>query len=737
MDREQESQNIQDNPSVHREVTAGYESLTLENLEGEYELSLLISGVHCAGCIQKIESALLANNNIQNARLNFSTSRLSFSWVGALSQANEYVSLIENLGYGVKPYDDATAQSEAQKEGRFLLLCLGIAGFAMGNIMLMSFGLWMTDAETMGFATRDFMHWIQALIALPTILFAGRPFFRSAIKALSNAHTNMDVPISLALVLAGGMSLFETINHGEHVYFDSAVMLMFFLLIGRYLDFRARKQARSTATDLLSTLQGFATVIKDNKPHKVLIRDLTEGMIVRVASGEKFPVDGCITEGQTTVDTSLVTGETLPRDVASGADIYAGTMNISAPVLVCVAKAANDSLLADIVRLMEQAGQGQAAYVRIADRAARLYTPAVHSFAVLAFLGWFFLGGVGWQEALMIAITVLIITCPCALGLAVPVVQVLATGRLIKKGILVKSGDALERLSAIDTIFFDKTGTLTLGRPQLQEGYDAGALQLAASLAMHSIHPFSRALSGAYKGDCFHIDNIEEIVGKGIQGKYRGKTIQLGSRAWCGDFSVPSSEVGEIWLQIEGKKPSVFYFEDQLRDDAADVIESLKAKKIMPVMLSGDRIGVVQNISTQCGIEKIYAEQTPVQKFNILQASKESNHKILMVGDGLNDAPALANADVSMAPGTAIDMAQNAADIVFMGEGLSPVYEAYKVACKTQMLVKQNFTLAVLYNMIAVPLALAGMVTPLIAAIAMSGSSLVVIANSFRLRFFS
>ncbi|HPD83719.1 MAG: heavy metal translocating P-type ATPase [Alphaproteobacteria bacterium] len=734
MDTKRSEEYVQDNLSSDREVEDGYESLAYLTTDNQYELSVLVSGVHCAGCIQKIESSLTSLKNIQNARLNFSTNRLNLSWKGSSEQANDYVKIVQNLGYGVKPYDNTAAQNEVQAEERFLLLCLGISGFAMGNIMLLSFGLWITDAHTMGFATREFMHWIQALIALPTVLLAGRPFFRSAFAALSKKHTNMDVPISLALILASGMSVFEMLRHGEHVYFDSAVMLMFFLLIGRYLDFRARKQARSSATDLLNTLSGFATVIEGEKTRKILIRDLKEGMKVRVSVGDKFPVDGELIEGESEVDTSLITGETVPRKILKGENVFAGTINLSSPVLIQVSKAAEDSLLADIVRLMEKAGQGQAAYVRIADKAAKLYTPVVHSFAGLAFLGWFLVGGMEWQDALIIAITVLIITCPCALGLAVPVVQVLATGRLMKKNILVKSGDALERLSSIDTILFDKTGTLTLGHPVLKPDYNHDVFSLAASLASHSRHPLSRALAVGFEGNLLSLEQVEEIPGKGMQAIYQGKVIQLGSRSWCGNSEQEETDQLEIWLSIEGQKPHVFYFKDTLRGDAHDVIKKFQGDNVNTIILSGDRKSVAESIADECGIKTVYAEKTPVEKFEILQDLRNYNHKVLMVGDGLNDAPVLAGANVSIAPGTAVDMAQNAADIIFMGEKLSSVYEVYNTARKTQILVKQNFMLAVIYNIIAVPLALAGMVTPMIAAICMSGSSLIVIANSFRLR---
>ncbi len=734
-----EQQTISKNPQIHGGVEPdcfGYETLVQGEKEGAYSLSVLVGGVHCAGCIQKIESSLMREQDIQSARLNFSTRRLSLVWKGEAVRANALVHLVEKLGYSVQPYDPETERAETQIEERFLLLCLGVAGFAMGNVMLVSVGVWASSAEIMGMATRDLMHWVAAFIALPTILFSGRPFFRSALKALTSGHTNMDVPISLALVLAGGMSLLETVKHGEHVYFDSAVMLIFFLLIGRYLDFRARKNARSTATDLLRTLSGFANVVEGKKTSRILIRDLREGMVVRVASGDKFPIDGVVVQGQSEVDTSLVTGETMPRAVVEGGEVFAGTLNLSAPLSVRVAKAAEDSLLADIVRLMEKAGQGQARYVRLADKAARLYTPVVHSFAALAFFGWWLVGGLAWQPSLMIAITVLIITCPCALGLAVPVVQVLASGRLLKKGILIKSGDALERLAGVDTVLLDKTGTLTLGQPVIEGAYDDKDIQLAASIAAHSTHPLSKAVVDFYDGDLLDVCDVQEHAGSGVEAMFDGCSVRLGSRAWCGDSAMPSLGKIELWLYREGQAAIPFYFTDQLRVDSKDTIARLKAASLRPILLSGDRFQVVERVAEEVGITQIYAEKTPPQKFEILEGLQRDGHKVLMVGDGLNDAPVLAGADVSIAPSTAIDMAQNAADIVFMGEGFSPVYEAYKTALLTQRLVKQNFTLAVLYNMVAVPLALSGVVTPFIAAIAMSGSSLVVIANSFRLRFF-
>lgn len=727
---------VQDSAGSERplnEALSGFSALVKTSPEGLNCLTVLVEGAHCAACIGKIESALVKKPGVRSARLNFTTRRLNIEWAGAASQANDFVSEVESLGYKIHPFE--SFNQESTEEEKFLLLCLGVAGFAMGNIMLLSVGLWTTDQQTMGIETRDFLHWMSALIALPTILFSGLPFFRSAFRALSKKTTNMDVPISVALVLTSFISLFETIHHGTHAYFDSVVMLMFFLLIGRYLDFRARRQARGAASDLLGAVSGFANVIEDSgRMVSLPVSALKPGMIIRIAAGEKIPADGVIIEGETTIDMALVTGETLPQDARNGAHIYAGTINASSPITACIMKASDNTLLSDIIRLMEKAQQAQAQYVRIADRMARMYTPVVHVLAAGTFCGWLALG-MEWQAALLISATVLIITCPCALALAVPVVQVLATGKLMKSGILVKSGDALERLATIDIVLLDKTGTLTLGQPFLEKNNLPGdeIMELAASLASYSSHPLSRALKKSFAGPFLSFTNVREYPGQGLEATYIGKTLRLGRREWCGHAKGSSSGYMELCFVMEGMPPVTFNFTDQLRPDSRHTIESLKLRGLEVILISGDLEEPVKDMAAQAGIEKYYAHMSPVQKYEILENYKISGKKILMVGDGLNDAPVLAGAHVSMSPTTASDLAQNSADIVFMGDGLKPLFLSCDTAGLSQKLVRQNFALAIIYNLFAIPLAMAGYVTPLVAALAMSGSSLLVIANSFRL----
>jgi len=710
---------------------AAYSLLAHDNEDGSYTLSLGVEGIHCASCIRLIENALASEPDVTGARVNMSTERLTVTWDGPRERGDTLGSVVTKLGYKLHALNDNEEATVSQE--RALLRAIAVSGFAAGNMMLISIGLWSTGAETMGLATKELFHWVSALIALPTVIYSGQPFFRSAWAVLKEKHTNMDVPISLAVILACVMSVSETLRQGEHVYFDSAVMLLFFLLIGRYLDARAKGKARESASKLLSRLFGVATVLEGGKVTQVPIKELKPGALVLVATGESIAADGVVERGASAVDMSLITGETVPEAVSEGSEVFAGTVNLAAPLQVRVSKASEKSLLSEIVKLMETSEQGRAKYVRLADKAARLYTPVVHAMGALTFIGWWLLISAPWQESLLHAVTVLIITCPCALGLAVPVVQVLASGKLMRAGVLLKSGDALEKLTGIDTVVFDKTGTLTVGHPELKDhDASAGDFALAASLAAHSKHPLARALRGAYDGDVTEV-HPQEVAGHGMEAQVAGTEVRLGSRAWCGGTAGEGDAVLELWLAVDGVPKARFQFADQLRADAGETVAALKARGLDVHLLSGDRPEVAQEVGAAVGIDKVKAGVRPAGKCDYLADLKNSGRSVLMVGDGLNDAPALSAAAVSMSPSSAIDITQNTADIVFQGDRLRPVLTAYDHAVFSTRLVKENFALAAIYNVIAIPAAVLGFVTPLVAAVAMSGSSLVVILNAFRL----
>jgi len=720
-------------------VSADPVAFVAKDEDGNAMLHLLVENMHCANCIRNIEGTLKANPAVLEARVNFSTRRLFLRWRQASAEPGDLLRPVIALGYPLTPYNPEMMRSASAEEDRRLLKALAVAGFAAANVMLLSVSVWAgLFSEDMGPATRDFLHWISALIALPAVAYAGQPFFKSAAAALRGGRLNMDVPISLAVVLAAGMSLAETIQSGEHAYFDASVTLLFFLLIGRYLDKAARNKARSAAERLLLLKSVAATVIHpDGSRSTIPVEAVTPGSRVQVALGERLPVDGVVFKGRSELDVSLVTGESLPATVATGDEVYAGTLNLSAPIEVRATKTGDDTLLGDIVRLMEAAEQGRAKYVRLADRIAEFYAPAVHILAALTFIGWWAFGP-GWQVALLQAVAVLIITCPCALGLAVPVVQVVASGRLLSKGILVKAADGLERLAQVDTIVFDKTGTLTEGRLDLVNAVDISEsdLNLAARLAQSSRHPLAVAVARAGNGSGSDL-NVEEIPGRGLKADVDGREVRLGSREWCGIEASRNDGLEtrpELWLAGEGREPIQFYFRDRLRAGATEAISYLKNQGYAVELLSGDRQGVVEELATVVGIDNWRAQQKPEEKVARLNALRADGCKVLMVGDGLNDAPALAAAHASISPSSAADISQTAADFVFQGRELSAVPEVLKVAKFSRSLVLQNFSLAFLYNAIAIPLAVAGFVTPLFAAIAMSASSLIVCLNSLRLK---
>ncbi len=700
--------------------------------KGESSLHLMIEGLHCGACIWLIESLLNRQKGVTWARVNMTTRRLVVRWRAGEAEPADLLAPVLAVGYRLVPYDPERLGMETQRQEKELLRALAVAGFAASNVMLLSVSVWAGHFSYMGPATRGLMHWVSALVALPAVAWCIRPFARSAVSALRAGRTNMDVPISIGVTLACLMSLWETIHGGEYAYFDSAITLLFFLLIGRYLDSRARGRARSTVEHLLALDATAVTVVEADGTHRLVPpHKAVAGATVLVAAGERIGVDGTIQDGVSDVDTALLTGESVPVQVGVGAQVFAGTINLSGPLRLVVSAVGERTLLAEIVRMMEVAEQGRARYVALADRVSRWYAPVVHLAALLTFTGWTLFGDAPWQVALLYAVAVLIITCPCALALAVPVVQVIGSGRLLRQGILVKSATALERFADADTVVFDKTGTLTLGKPQLvRDGSwsDADLIQ-AAGLALASKHPLARALAAAAPAARL-IDGVAEIPGQGLE---IAGSLRLGSRKFVGVADDGMVEGPELWLARLGAAPLRFAFTDAPRPDAGAVVVALKAMGMAVELLSGDRPATAAKVAAELGIDQWRAGCTPAEKCARLTELAQAGRKVLMIGDGLNDAPALAAAHVSMSPSSAVDISQIAADVVFQGARLAPVVETLEVARKSRVLVKQNFVLALGYNVFTVPLAVAGLVTPLIAAIAMSTSSLVVIGNALRL----
>ena len=685
-----------------------------------------VPNLRCAGCISKLENGLPQLAGIIAARVNFTAKRVRIDHLPDMDLP-ALKAAIAALGFEAEPITAIVAEQE-NAESRSLLKCMAVAGFAAMNVMLLSVSVW-SGAEG---PTRALFHWLSAIIALPTVAYAGRPFFASALAALRRRRTNMDVPISIGVLLATSISLYETIIGGPHAWFDGAVMLLFFLLAGRWLDSVMRDRARDGVAALLRQTAPGALVRGGQGTRWTDAADLQPGMEMLVAAGERLAADGVVIEGSTSFDLSLLTGESAPQLVKAGHQVHAGTLNLGAPVVVRVTAAGQDTAIADIARLMEEAGQSKSRYVRIADRAAQFYAPAVHLLAALSFAGWMMVGA-GWHHSLLIASAVLIITCPCALGLAVPAAQIVASAALMRRGVLIKDGSALERLSEANQVIFDKTGTLTLGRPEPVNlhAFSDEDKAIILGLAMASRHPLSNALRIALERQGIvpaPVSDISEQAGLGVAGRFGEDQVALARPL---DAMLHDNLATCYVRGIHPPRPLLF--DDALRPDAADTVARLSAMGLPGLIASGDRVAALKPVAAAVGAVA-EGNMHPQDKLALIRRLSARGSKILMVGDGLNDGPALAAGHVSMAPASASDASQNAADAVFLGDSLAPVAIAVKVARKTMSIVRQNFALAIGYNVIAVPLAILGHVTPLIAALAMSGSSLIVVGNALRLR---
>jgi len=704
------------------------------------QIMLAVEGVACAGCIRKIEDGLQKLPGIVDARLNFTQRRLSVRWRDGEIDPQRIVAALENIGYRAYPFAPERITAEDNHEAKWLLKCFAVAGFAAMNVMLLSISVWAGNVSDMPQETRDLFHWLSALIALPAAAYAGQPFFKSAWRAVRSRQLNMDVPITVGVTLALALSLYETATHARHAYFDSAIMLLFFLLCGRCLDQAMRRRTRQFAGNLASFKTEFAHRFgPEGELTRVPASALQPGDRILVQPGEAVAADGTIVSGRSELDQSLVTGETVPQTVEPGTTIYAGAINCSGALTIKVAAVGGSTLLQEIERLLSQATEAKSRSVRLADRAARLYAPVVHLTAAATALGWLF-AGASFHDAIVTAVAVLIITCPCAIALAIPTVQVVAAGRLFRAGIILNSADAIERFATIDTVVFDKTGTLTLPQGVAEiASVDPEVLERAARLALSSHHPLAAVLARCARARIPYAGVVEES-GSGVRGSIDGQEARLGSSLFCGlapqrgQDEAGDSMASTIFFTHAGRVAAI-PIRQCLRPDAAATVQALIARSLDVIILSGDRPKAVEPVAHALGIARWQAGLTPVEKIAAIEKLKSDGHRVLMIGDGLNDAPALAAATVSLSPITAAQLSQARADALFLGEHLAPVLDAVSTSRRARSLMRQNLWLAIIYNALAVPIAVAGMITPLIAAAAMSGSSILVTLNALRGRF--
>ena len=676
-----------------------------------------LASIHCAACIKKIENCLNALKNVKSARVNLSMKRLHVT--GSVEQ-DVIIQSLSEIGFDALPLNDTILEKENDKVGNDLLIRMAASGFAMMNIMILSVAVWSGASDE----TRNMFHLISAIIALPVIVYSSKPFFRNAYNAISVGRLNMDVPISLAIILSTLMSLFETLNDGQSVYFDAAISLTFFLLVGRYLDHKTRRTAKSAAKELTALEVQNTQRLEKGCFINVAVQDLLVGDLLLIPSGERIPVDGYLCDKSALLDRSLITGESNALEIKESSDLHAGEINLGHPLKMQVTTIGEFTSLRRMAALIETAENGRNSYTALADKAAQIYAPLVHLLALLAFIGWFINSG-DIRHSINIAIAVLIITCPCALGLAVPAVTTAAISRLFSHGFLVKHATALERIAEVTHIVFDKTGTLTVPCIIVPESWSVKDKSVALALAQASGHPLSRALTKALTGVLpLDIYDLEEIQGEGVQAKLNGEQVKLGRGSWL------DANFSGFGLKI-GKNPArEIETSEELRNGVLSMLDEID----MPAeIITGDTYHAVKRFKHMVNLP-ITAQARPEDKIERLSKLLSQGKKTLMIGDGLNDTAALASAHAAIAPSTALEASRNAADIVVLDHDMKNIPLVVRLARATRKISKQNFAIAAIYNAVAIPIALAGFASPLIAALAMSASSITVILNSFRLR---
>jgi P-type Cu2+ transporter len=697
--------------------------------DGRIMLSLPLA--HCAACISTVEGALARVPGVRSSRVNLTQKRVSVE-AGPGVTAADLIRVLEGEGQEAHELDPGLlSATETDRQGRDLLMRLGVAFFSMMNVMLLSVAVW-SGAED---ATRDLFHWISAAIALPTVIFAGQPFFKSAWASLRVGRLGMDVPISLALILASSISVYETWMSGHHAYFDAAVMLAFFLLLGRYLDHRTRAIARSAAEELAALEVPRAILLVDGAEVETPISAVVAGDSVLVRPGARMPVDGVVTHGASEVDRSLLTGESLPVQAGVGTVVSAGEVNLTGPLTVRVTAAGKDSSLHQMADLVAVAEGAKTRYTSLADRAAKMYSPLVHILSFGAFGYWMWATGGDIRHAINISAAVLIITCPCALGLAVPAVITSASGKLFRKGLLIKHGTALERLAEVDTVVFDKTGTLTMGIP------DPVALadhpRDAVAVAAHwrrgrriRWHGRWRKVQRRWASQRRTFRTCARCRGRGSRGCGRAAACALAG---------PTGAVPRLCrcngdLPCHGRPDPRLRLYRPPRPGAEEAVAAFLSQGMQVELLSGDSEAPVRELAARLGITNWKAGVLPAEKAARVAALTAEGRKVLMVGDGLNDTAALAAAHVSISPATALDAARVASDIVLLGQDMAPIADAVRIGRQSARRMVENFLISGGYNVVAVPLALVGAATPLAAALAMSLSSITVSLNAMRLK---
>ena len=717
------------------------------------DINLLVEGIHCAACIWLIERTLGRMQGIVNINANLANKRLHVRWDNRQIKLSEIISRLGEIGYAAVPFDPETAEGTIKKQNRALLLRMAFAGFAMMNLMWISIALY-TGADKGEF--RSMFHWIGFALATPTLLYSGWPFLKGAWTGLRQIHLTMDLPIAIGATTTYLYSVYVMLTGSQigEVYYDTVVNFMFVILVGRFLEAKSKRHAVASTQRLLDLQPRVASVIRDNEPQVVPIRSVKAGEKVLIKAGDKIPVDGIIIEGQSAIDEAMLSGESKPVKKSVNDHVSAGTINIESALTVRVEGTLRNTALGRIIHLVEEAQASKAPIQCIADQIVPWFVAATLTLATLTFIWWY---STDFEIALMAATAVLIITCPCAFGLATPMAIAVASGLGARQGILVKNGAVLEMLSGIQHFVFDKTGTLTEGKMQVHDVHsidhdEQEIIHLVAQLEQFSEHNIARAIVREAKNRKLKLstDTVNQFTNKagyGVKAVVDDKWVLAGTDSWLDENHISrepslkqySNELEHkgitcIHIAIEDKEIAVIAIADKLRPDAKNLVNNLRQAGIELTLLSGDRQAVAEAIASELGGMNVIAEVLPEEKDDVIKKLQAKGQQVAMIGDGINDAPALIRADVGIAVGSGTDVSMESADIVLLSNELDKIRLASELSKRTLKTIRQNIGISITYNIIMVPLAMMAFITPLVAAISMPISSLAVIGNAARIR---
>ena len=706
--------------------------------------SLILEGITCAACVWLNERHVNALPGVIDFSVNYSTHRARVTWDDNQLHLSDILKAITEIGYVAHPFDPGRQEAVHKKEKSRALRRLAVAGLGAMQVMMLAVAMYAGDYYGMDDQLRTFMRWVSLLLTLPVVLYAASSFFVTAWRDLKRRQLSMEVPVSLAIGGAFAASIWSTVTGGSEVYFDSVCMFAFFLLSSRYLEMGARHRAGEAAEELVKLLPATATRLTDDGEAVVAVSELATGDRVLVRPGETIPADGSVLDGRSSVDESLLTGESMPRPREAGDELVGGSVNVESPLTLRVDKVGEDTLVSAIVRLLDRAQAEKPSIARLADRIAGWFVAVQLLVATGVAIWWM---GHAPEHAFAVTLAVLVVTCPCALSLATPTAVTAASGALTRMGLLTTRGHALEILAQADHVLFDKTGTLTRGLLQLSEVRvlapqridEVRCRALAAVLESGSEHPVARALT-AHAERALEAEGLSALPGHGMQGVIDGRRYRIGSPAYVaglGGVTPPvddSDDATLVMLGDEGGLLAQFALRDELRSDADVAVGRLRDLGLRVEILSGDAAGPVRRVAAQLGIEHVRWGMRPDDKLARVRELQAAGHRVAMIGDGVNDAPVLAGADVSIAMGQGAQLAHASADMVVLSERLGVLPDGVAKARATRSVIKQNLAWAILYNVAAVPLAAAGLVAPWMAAIGMSASSLVVVFNALRLK---